>query len=174
MPYLESLCLKNIWLNGRIHEFQLFAKSILDKRLKSFSLIDASITDINSFQFICDALSNSAMEVFRLESFGIFYQPDLTPLINVLPKVTSLKRLDLQGQKMLDVSQLSDVLEYTKIRYLGLNNIELTDEYAYNLAQKIPLTKLVRIDLRSASIIPKGKQALLAAMNATRRLHVYF
>lgn len=160
---LQKLEIGYIYIDGSSDEFQLFANVIRNKKLKSILLRGSPITNTNSFEIICEALPDSAIESLKLESLAVFHQPDLNPLIKVLPNVNSLKKLHLHGQRTLNSTNLINILEYTQIDFLGLRSVGLSDKNAVLLAGKILATKLKRLDLRYNPVGLKGEYCLRAA-----------
>lgn len=175
MPNLESLEIGNIILRGNNSSFQLLANAIRGKKLKSLLLTGAPITDKNSFQLLCKAFKESAIEILKLENmvYYNFFQKNLDLLMNILPDFRSLKHLDLQGQIMLNKTQLISILEYTQIEYLDLKNVRLNDHDAVQLALKIPVTKLRQIDIRYNVLETNGANAFRAVINANPNIKVW-
>lgn len=158
--------ISDIKLEGKKDDFELFAKAIRSRKLKSLLLRGAPIIDMTAFQTVCEALPYSGIENLQLETSEFYYyQLDLSPLINVLPYLPSLKQLELQGQTHLNKSKLIRILEYTQIRQLDLRSVELNGNEAALLATKIPLTKLKVLDVRFNFLGISARNALQHAMN---------
>lgn len=173
MPNLQSLQLTNINLDFRISGFQLLANAIISKKLKSLAFSGTPITDMNAFQIICNALEGSSIELLKLENLSLYYQRYLPLLIGALPRMAHLKYLNLQGQITLNKTNLIGILENTQIEYLGLRNVQMTDEEGIQLAQKIPLTKLKRLDVSFNFLKLNAKTSLIASSSFRPGLKIY-
>lgn len=159
--------ISDINLDGENDDYELFAKAMSSRKLKSLLFRGVPFTDSIAFKMLCEALPYSGIENLRLETSGFnYYQLDLSLLINVLPYVPSLKQLELQGQTQLNKLELISVLDHTEIRYLGLRSVELNDQEATQLAQKIPFSKLKLLNVQYNLLSRNGETALLAAKNA--------
>lgn len=173
MPNLESLQIKNIDLDENIAGFQLLANAIKSKQLKRLLFIEAIMTNDETFQLIFKALQGSSIEKLSLETSMLFYRPNLTNLIDILPTMPYLKYLSLAGQSMLNKTQLISILESTEIEYLSLKNVELTDAECIQLSKKLWQTKLKRLDVSLNFLSLNGKIVLLDAIRSKNGLNLF-
>lgn len=115
-------------------------------------MVDSQISDYNSFQSLCNAFRDSAIESIRIKNTGFYFQADINALMEVLPEIPNLKTLDLEGQIKLNKMQLINILDHTPIETLALSFVNLSDLEAFQLARKISSTNLKYLDIRDNAL----------------------
>lgn len=161
---LENLSIRGILLDGGVEDFTYLANAIHNSKLKSLKLY-SPISDVKSFNLICESLEGSAIETLGLSetSSGDVYQEDIDNLIKAIPKMNFLKNLYLDGHRSINKPQLFTALTETNVENLSLELCSLNDDDAIILANLIPSLELKELHVSLNMIGQRGLWALEAA-----------
>lgn len=171
---LDALTLEGFFLGE--YDFSILGKGIT-KSLKSLKLSFCGFNEKIMVDALVLYLEKSQLVDLSLTDGDIYYEStlDLTPMINVLPKVSTLKSLSLDGYTGLNTASLFSILPKTSIETLILKNVQIKDaDIAVFLNSNLTPESLKKLSIPVNDFVSAEMRELLSRLAKANNFQLHY